>query len=173
MDGLSSRQQRAWQRFLLRNPMEALERRVMLSVSQADCFLPIDVILPNPASDASPAPTDSQAPSATPVDSSGNASGNITDPANQTDTYSFQASAGQTYNVQINAATLGDGLITIVDQDGVSQLDYAEAIGAGSSDSVTGRSALMRKKASRTPSRSSASSRRRLSGIRGITRWTA
>ncbi|MFI5380354.1 MAG: pre-peptidase C-terminal domain-containing protein [Tepidisphaerales bacterium] len=50
--------------------------------------------------------------------------------------YSFQATTGQNYSVQINTTTLADGGVSIVDQDGVSQLDWAEAVGANSSDSV-------------------------------------
>ncbi len=154
MVGIVSQNQRAWRRFLLQHPMESLEPRVLLSAAPGIAATLVCVLIANPVSDVAPvisgticsvdgstdgssgeASTDSQAPAATPVDASGAASGNITDP-NQTDTYSFQATVGQNYSVQIDTATLADGSVAIVDQDGVSQLDWAEAIGTSDSGSV-------------------------------------
>ncbi|MGA2498633.1 MAG: PPC domain-containing protein, partial [Tepidisphaeraceae bacterium] len=164
MVGVLSQQQRAWRHFLLQHPMEALEPRMLLNAALVDAAPAACVLVVNPVSVTVPtsvgavctgdgggassdggasgndasgsAPTDSQAPTATPLDASGTASGSITDPVNQTDSYSFQATAGQDYSVQIDTTTLADGCVTIVDQDGVSQLDYAEAVGAGTSGSV-------------------------------------
>ncbi|MFI5381062.1 MAG: pre-peptidase C-terminal domain-containing protein, partial [Tepidisphaerales bacterium] len=150
--------QLARHRFLLRHPMEALEPRVLLSSVPIDAASLVCVPVANTTSAVAPAncgavssagdagapgggasdaaPIDAQVPAATPLDASGTASGNISDAANQIDTYSFQATAGQNYSVQINTTTLADGSVSIVDQDGVSQLDGAEAIGTGTSGSV-------------------------------------